>query len=195
MMTFNQKKADAFAERMIDILNSGALSLTTSLGHKTGAMAQTGTATSQDIAETAGLNERYVREWLGSMVTGGFVEYDPEKQTYFLPAEHAAFLTRKAEPDNIAVFAQYIPLLGRVEDEIVECFYNGGGVAYEKFPCFHQIMLEDSSQTVVSSLLDAILPLVPDLKKRLMQGIDVLDVGCGKGLAIITLAQAFPNSR
>jgi hypothetical protein len=55
---------------------------------------------------------------------------------FLLPAEHAAFLTRPAGADNLAVFAQYIPLLGSVEDGIVECFYKGGGVPYAKFPRF-----------------------------------------------------------
>ena len=53
---------------------------------------------------------------------------------YQLPPEHAAFLTRPAGADNLAVFAQYIPLLGNVEDDIVECFKNGGGVPYRGSP-------------------------------------------------------------
>jgi hypothetical protein len=65
-------------------------------------------STTDQIAGAAELNERYVREWLGAMVTGGFVEYGPSHATYRLPPEHAASLTRSATPDNIAAFAQYI---------------------------------------------------------------------------------------
>lgn len=130
MQTLDSTKAEAFAERMLDILNSGAIALMTSIGHRTGlfdTLAQLPPATSQQIADAAGLNERYVREWLGTMVTGRLIEYEPVTDAYFLPVEHAAFLTRDASPNNIAVTAQFIPLLATIEDRIIECFYKGGG--------------------------------------------------------------------
>src|SRR5213594_1821534 len=73
----DQQKAEAFAGQMIGILNGGMLALMTSVGHRTGLfdkMATMPPATSEQIASSAGLTERYVREWLGSMVTGGIVE-------------------------------------------------------------------------------------------------------------------------
>jgi ubiquinone/menaquinone biosynthesis C-methylase UbiE len=194
----DQSKADAFADRMLTILNEGALALMSSIGHRTrlfDVMGELPPSTSRQIADAAGLNERYVREWLGAMVTGRIVEYDPDNQTYWLPPEHAAFLTRAATPDNIAVFAQYIPLLGTVEDPIVACFKNGGGVPYSAFGRFQRIMAEDSGQTVVAALTDAILPLVPGLIADLEAGIEVLDVGCGSARALNLMARSFPNSR
>jgi cyclopropane fatty-acyl-phospholipid synthase-like methyltransferase len=56
-------------------------------------------------------------------------------------------------------------------------------------------MAEDSGQSVLPALLDHILPLVPGLVEKLKQGIEVLDVGCGRGLALMLMAQTFPNSR
>lgn len=195
---FDQTKAETFAENLLGILNSGALAIMTSIGHRTelfDTMAELPPSTSQQIADAAGLNERYVREWLGAMVTGRFVHYNPADQTYSLPAEHAACLTRSAGSDNIAPFTQYIPLLGSVEDQIINCFYQGGGVPYSEYKRFHEVMAEDSGQTVVNSLFDHVLPLIPGLTEALERGIDVLDVGCGSGRALNTLAQAFPNSR
>ncbi len=194
----DMEKAEAFSERMIDMLNTGALSLMTSIGHRTGlfdTMSGMPPSTSEEIASAAGLNERYVREWLGAMVTGRIVDCDPEGPKYSLPSEHAAFLTREAAPDNFAAFVQYIPLLGSVEDRIIECFENGGGVPYSAYTRFHQVMAEDSGQTVVSALIDSILPIVPGLVDRLKSGIDVLDVGCGSGRALNLMAKSFPNSR
>ena len=198
MQTLDQPKAEAFAQRMLDILNSGAIALMTSIGHRTGlfdTMAKLPPSTSQQIADAAGLNERYVREWLGSMVTGGFVEYDPATDAYSLPAEHAAFLTRDASPNNIAVTAQFLPLLATVEDRVIECFYKGGGVPYSAYNRFHQVMAEDSGQTVVAALEEFILPLIPQVMEALEKGIDVLDVGCGSGRALNQMAKLFPNSR
>ena len=194
----DQAKSEAFAERMIGILNDAALALVTSIGHRTGlfdVMADLPPSTSQQIAEAANLNERYVREWLGAMVVGRIVEHDPEDGTYYLPQEHAAWLTRAASPNNIAVTAQFIPVLGMVEDGIVESFKHGGGLPYSAFPRFHEVMAEDSGQTVVAALADHILPLVPGLIERLEEGIDVLDVGCGSGRALNLMARTFPNSR
>jgi len=151
--------------------------------------------TSVQLAAKAGLNERYVREWLGAMVTSRVVEAEPSTGRFSLPPEHAAFLTRAAAADNLAIFTQYIPLLGSVEDDIVQCFYKGGGVPYEKFPRFHEVMAEDSGQSVLSSLETHILPLVPGLSDRLAGGIDLLDVGCGRGRIIMRLAELFPRSR
>jgi 2-polyprenyl-3-methyl-5-hydroxy-6-metoxy-1,4-benzoquinol methylase len=169
-----------------------------SVGHRTGLFDVLHTlppATSAEIASHAGLNERYVREWLGAMVTAGVIEVDPATTRFVLPAEHAAFLTRAAAADNIAVFAQYIALLGGVEDDIVECFQRGGGVPYARYPRFHAVMAEDSGQSALSSLASHILPLVPGLTERLTAGIRVLDVGCGRGRILHRLAELYPHSR
>src|SRR5690606_15251247 len=195
---FDAARAQAFADRLLGALNSGALCLMVSIGHRTGlfdTMSRLEPATSEAIARAAGLQERYVREWLGAMVTGGIVEYEPETGRYGLPAEHAAYLTRAAGADNVGVFAQYIGELGSVESLIVECFRNGGGVPYERFARFHEVMAEDSGQSVLSSLESHILPLVPGLTDRLERGIRVLDLGCGRGRIINRLATLYPNSR
>src|SRR5262245_50073938 len=192
------KGAANFAEVLMTAVNDGALCLMTSIGHRVGlfdAMRDQPPSTSAEIAARAGLNERYVREWLGAMVTSRVVTVDLDSTRYQLPPEHAAFLTRAAGADNIAVFAQYIALLGQVEDDIIECFKRGGGVPYEKYPRFHNVMAEDSGQTVLSSLETHILPLVPGLSERFAKGIRMLDVGCGSGRILNRLAGLFPHSR
>ena len=196
--SFNPKDAEAFAGRLMGALNDGALCLMASIGHRTGlfdAMRDQPPQTSGEIASRAGLNERYVREWLGSMVCSGVINVDPENVRYHLPPEHAAYLTRAAGADNLAVFAQYVPLLGNVEDDIVECFKTGGGVPYERFPRFHAVMAEDSGLSVLSSLESHILPLIPGLAEQLARGLRGLDAGCGSGRTLNRLAELFPKSR
>ncbi len=195
---FDPKKAEAFADQLLTALNNGALCLMVSVGHRTGlfdVMSGLPPSTSEEIASAAGLNERYVREWLGAMVTGKVAEIDPQSGRYALPAEHASSLTRAAKADNMAVFSQYIATLGGVEDDIVDCFKNGGGVPYSRFPRFHEVMAEDSGQSVLSSLDEHILPLVPGLTGQMKSGIRVLDVGCGRGMVLLRLAELYPHSR
>ena len=194
----DQAKLEQFGAQALDILNKASVAVMMSVGHRTGlfgAMAGLTPSTSTQIAEAASLHERYVREWLGAMVTGGVVEHDPETGTYHLPPEHAAFLTPAAQTNNIANFAQLIPLIGNVEDEIVECFRNGGGVPYSSFKRFPEVMRELSAPTFDVLLISKILPLVPGLVEALAAGLDVLEVGCGSGRALNVMAAAFPHSR
>ena len=190
--------AEAFEEKLVGILNGGALALMISIGHRTGlfdTLAGLPSADSETLAREAGLQERYVREWLGAMTVGGIVQHDPESGRYRLPEEHAALLTRASAADNLGVFAQYIGVLGSVEDDIVRCFKEGGGVPYARYARFHEVMAEDSGQSVLPALEGHILPLEPGLKERLERGIRVLDVGCGRGKAVNLMARLFPNSR
>jgi hypothetical protein len=107
---------DAFAGHLLAVLNHGSLCLMLSIGHRTGlfdVMSGKPPSTSGEIAASAGLNERYVREWLGAMATARVVEVD-EQARFTLPAAHAASLTRAAGAANMAPFAQYIAVLGEV---------------------------------------------------------------------------------
>lgn len=191
-------KMDAFGSRLLGTLNEASLAIMISLGHRSGlfdTLAALPPADSATIAGVAKLNERYVREWLGAMLAGRIVAHDPQAGTWWLPAEHAALLTRAAAPNNFAAFMQYIGQFGEVEDRILHCFRHGGGVPYSEFNRFHEIMAEDSGQTVVAALFDHILPLVPGLHDRLTTGIDVLDLGCGRGIALRMMAAKYPQSR
>ncbi|MGN6176324.1 MAG: transcriptional regulator, partial [Streptosporangiaceae bacterium] len=136
-----------FAERMLHTTNEAALALMVSVGHRTrlfDVMAAGPAATSAEIASRASLDERYVREWLAVMTTGRIVEHDGAAGSYWLPADHAAWLTRAAGMNNLATGMQYIGMLALVEDQIVDCFRHGGGVPYSAFPRFQAVMAEDS---------------------------------------------------
>jgi Rv2258c-like winged HTH domain len=176
--------AEHFAERMLGVLNHAMLGLQISLGHQVGLydlMSRLEPGTAEGIAREAGLDERYVREWLDGQVVGGIIQYDSAPRTYVLPSEHAASLTREAGPENLAVLAPYIALCGEVEQHVVRSFREGGGVAYDRYSRFQELQAAESARGFDASLVDAQLALVPGLVERLKAGIDVLDVGCGQG--------------
>ncbi|GAB3721345.1 class I SAM-dependent methyltransferase [Nocardiopsis nanhaiensis] len=194
----DQDKVEAFTGRMIGILEGGSATLTCSLGHRLGlfdTMAGRGAMTCAEVAEAARLNERYVREWLSGATIARLIEYDPLADTYLLPAEHAACLTRAAGPDNLSRFVGMLPMLALVEDQVGEAFRRGGGVPYSSYPRFQEVMAEESGEVVDASLIDATLPLVEGLTERLALGIDVADVGCGRGHAVNVMGRAYPRSR
>jgi SAM-dependent methyltransferase len=189
---------DEFGERYLDILNHGALAVMISIGYRTGlfaAMRKSGPATSHELAEHAGLHERYIREWLGAMTCGGIATCDETGSVFSLLPAASAALTGSDGAENLAYLAQYVAMMGSVEDKVIDCFHRGGGVPYSAFPRFHEVMAQDSAQTVVGALFEHILPLVPGLILSLHNGIDVLDVGSGRGKALLSMAREFPNSR
>ena len=195
---FDQAKAEAFAERMLGALNGAGVAFLTSVAYRTGLLETLATqppSTSEAIARAAGLQERYVRETLSGLVVCKVLDYDAASATFSLPPEHAACLTKAAGPDNMALLAQLLPLLGTVEDELIECFRNGGGVPYSSYPRFAKVMAETSAPLYDRFLVDKMIPLVPELKERLEKGIDAADIGAGAGHAINVLARAFPRSR
>jgi ubiquinone/menaquinone biosynthesis C-methylase UbiE len=191
-------KVEEFGGKMAGILNSAAAALMLSVGHRLGlfdVMAGLAPSTSHEVAAAAGMNERYVREWLGAMTVAGIVEYDAGRDTYRLPPEHAALTTRAAGPNNFAAFMQFIPVVAEVETELLDKFRQGGGVPYSSYTRFHEAMAEISGAVFDAALVPAVLPMVPGIIERLEAGIDVADIGTGSGHAVNVMAQAFPKSR
>ncbi|PXF43625.1 hypothetical protein BWQ96_06634 [Gracilariopsis chorda] len=131
-------KAEYFGARMLAYLKNGALAMLMSIGHKLGlfeAMAKLQAVTSVELAQTAELHERYVREWVAAMYVGGILELEekrnskPQDNGYLLPRGHAAFLTWGRDPENVAVLTQYISILSSFEDRTMECFRSGKGIS------------------------------------------------------------------
>ena len=188
--------SEAVLGRLTQVLDDGAIAVLASIGHSTGLFETLATlppATSEQVADAAGLNERYVREWLGGIVAAGLVDYDPVARTYSLREDYRPFVTGPTA-DNLARQFRYITLMGQVVPKIVERFQTGGGLAYADYPDFHAVMAEDSASVNDVALVDAIVPLT-GLVERLRVGLDVADVGCGQGHAINLMARAFPASR
>jgi hypothetical protein len=192
----DETRVEAFAGKLFDLYTGGALSLMVDIGFRTGLFeaAAAGPATSTALAERAGLDERYVREWLGAMATGRLFEYDPARDTYRLPEEHAVCLTGDGST-NMAPFSQLIGLLGEHLDGVTEAFRTGGGVPYERFrPRFTSVTDAIGRGLFDQRLLDGILPLAGDLPARLATGARVADIGCGTGHALNLMATAYPAS-
>ena len=194
--TLDEARVEEFAGELFAHYTSGMLSLMIDLGHRTGLFetAAEGPATSEELAARAGLQERYVREWLGAMVTGGIVDYDPGRGIYTLPAEHAACLSGTGA-SNLAALAQLNTHLGKHLHQVATAFREGGGVPYSEFrPEFTDVIDAINRGSYSELIVDAWLPLAPGLVERLTAGARAVDIGCGTGYALILMARAFPAS-
>lgn len=204
MSDVSDKKREAFSQKMIGILNDGALNLAMSIGYRTQLFdimdSSDAPRSPAEIAEISGLNERYIREWLGIMATGGIVEliWDSDGESrYCLPKEHGDLLARRAGHHNLGVYTQEIPLLtGCALEGVLRGFETGEGVPYSAYPRFQAFMSELGNAKHRRVLTEIFLPSVDGGKmlNRLKQGIRVCDAGCGEGVAPILMAEAFPHS-
>ena len=198
------EKKQRFAAKMTSILNYGALNLAMGIGYRLGLFecldALEAPAALDTIAARAGLDRRYVEEWLGVMVTSGVVVIQrgaDGEALYDLPSAHGDLLTRRAGSDNLGVYTQEIPLLSQCALEgVLEGFRTGRGVPYANYPRFQHFMgqLADAKHRQV--LIDTFLPSVDDgaVVRRMARGIRVCDLGCAEGVALILMAEAFPRS-
>jgi len=173
------RRAEAFARRMRSQLNEAMLVLMISIAHRTGlleAMAALPPSTSEAIAAAAGLDERYVREWLAAMVAGRIVDHDGAGHTYHLPREHAACLTRAAGASDLAGRARWIAALGQLEGAVAECFRSGAGLPDRVLAPLRELERGrlGEEQAAVRELLAV---RAPDLLDRLEAGMDVLHLG------------------
>src|SRR6478735_10317476 len=187
---------EAFAGRVMAIITDGMLTYMIDIGHRTGLFDAfaVGPGTSTEIAERAGLNERYVREWLGAMVTSGIAGYEPRTGSYRLPPEHAACLTGHTAM-NMAPFSQLNTHLAKHVEQVATAFRDGGGVPYAAYrPEFTDVMDALGRGAYDGLLIDALVPLAPGLTDRLRAGARAADVACGTGHALVLLADAFPAS-
>ncbi|MFQ5830290.1 MAG: class I SAM-dependent methyltransferase [Candidatus Methylomirabilia bacterium] len=192
----DRKRIQDFARKIFGLYTSGLLTLMVDIGHKAGLFeaAAKGPGTSQEIADRAGLNERYVREWLAALATGGLIEYDAASRRFTLPPEHAMCLTGTSSR-NLAATSQFLPMLAKRLPKVTECFRTGGGVPYSEFrPDFTEGM--DASWRLLYDglLIKGFLPAAKGLPERLKAGIRVADLGCGTGHAINVMAREYPQS-
>ena len=195
----------SFSEKMVDILNYGAINLAMAIGYRTGLFdvmdTLDGPREVAAIARQARLDARYVQEWLGVMATAEIVELSLSadgRPLFYLPKVHGDFITRRCGNSNLGVYTQEIPLLTDCAMEaVIDGFTTGKGVTYEHYPKFQTFMSELADAKHRQVLVDTFLSSIENglLVQRLKSGIRVCDLGCAEGLAVMLMAKAFPRSR
>ncbi|HEY2938669.1 MAG TPA: methyltransferase domain-containing protein, partial [Gaiellaceae bacterium] len=163
-------------------------------------LAEKGPLTSAELAEAAGLNERYAREWLEQQAATELLEAegDGEERRFRLPEGHDEALLDASSLNYIAPMARAVLASIRPIDALLEAYRRGGGVPYADYgEDLHEAQAAFTRPLFENLLGKEWLPAVPELHERL--GADppaqVADVACGQGRSSIEIARAYPKVR
>lgn len=190
----NEEKLENLAEKVIGFLTGEMVSHMIYLGDKLDlyeALADMESASAEDLAEATGLQERWLMEWLRNQAASGLVNYEgdgvyslsPEAATIFLNTEHPFYLAG----------AFSAPTSPEELDQVEEAFHTGIGMTWDDHGKDTACMVKRFSAPS-HSMLPEFLERVDGLTERLEEGIHVVDVGCGAGVALRELAKTYPNS-
>jgi 2-polyprenyl-3-methyl-5-hydroxy-6-metoxy-1,4-benzoquinol methylase len=197
--SFDAFKQEAFIEKVLRDTSATMTTILASIGDRLGLfkdLSVNSASTSAEFAARTGIHERYAREWLGGMANAGYLEYDPATRRFRLPVEHAAALAQENGPFFFGGACQMIPAMLSVGDQVVEAFRKGGGVHQSAYPpAFWEGLERFSAGWFENLLLQQWIPAMPQVEGKLKRGATLADVGCGRGRAIVKLAQAFSSSR
>jgi SAM-dependent methyltransferase len=189
---------EAAVGRTIADLGAAFSGVLVNIGRRLGlykAMAEIGACTPEQLAESTGIRERYVREWLNNQAAGGYVRYEPESRRYTLPAAQAMVLAVEDSPVYMAPAFEVAASFWLDEERILETFRSGEGLGWhehnERLFCGTEMFFRTGYRT---HLVADWLPALGGVIERLQAGARVADVGCGHGASTIVMARAFPES-
>jgi 2-polyprenyl-3-methyl-5-hydroxy-6-metoxy-1,4-benzoquinol methylase len=161
-------------------------------------LAKDGPATSAELAERTGTDERYVREWLEQQAVTDILEVEDGAATerrYRLPPGHAEALVNVDSPSFIAPLGRQALGMLRPLPQLVEAFRTGAGIPYADYGEDTREGIADLNRVMfLNELGSSWFPAIPDLHERLLAGARVADLGCGTGWSSIAIARAYPNA-
>lgn len=197
-MTTEQEIAD-FAQTAAGYYIGAAVCAGVQLGDRLGlyrVMADAGPLAAQQVAKRANCHERLVREWLDGQAAAGLLRYDPTADTYELSDAGAHVLADDTSPAFMARGAQALGSLSTDMDKIEHTYRGNRTLEWGD----HDQCLFDGVEWFFrpgyrAFLTTAWLPAIPGLIDKLNAGASVLDVGCGHGASLVTMATEYPNSR
>lgn len=191
------KAIRAFAFRVWSYRQGEVVSLMIHLGDRLGLyrqMAGAGPLTASDLADRTGLHERWLLEWLRGQAAAGLVD-SADGDIFELRAEGVAVLADEQGSMMFAAGAFAAPIAPDVVDLLAESFRTGIGLPYDRLGpnAVHRTerMLGPWARL---ALVPVIIPALEGVEAKLKAGVRVADVGCGAGVALISMARAFPAS-
>ncbi len=196
-MSVDQDKLNAFLGKAVSDLGAAVSAVLMSIGDELGlykALAAN-RLSSEELARKTGTHERYVREWLGNQVAGGYVEFDAANGVYFLNPEQALCLADPAGPVDLPGAYLLVQDLFHVRERAMENFRTGRGMEWGEH---HQCLFHGTERFFRAGynahLINEWLPAMTGVTAKLERGGRAADVGCGHGASTILLAKTYPKS-
>jgi SAM-dependent methyltransferase len=164
------------------------------------AMAGAGPVTSGELAQRCGIAERYAREWLEQQAVAGVLDVEdvtafPTERRFTLSNAHAHVLLEDDSEACMKPCASSIGFAAKALDIMVDEFRRGSGVSFGAFD-LHDLQAAFTRPVFANHLVQSWLPALPEVHARLAAGepVRIAEIGCGEGLAAITIAKAYPNA-
>lgn len=150
--------------------------------------------TAAELAARTGLHERWVREWLYGQACAGVVEYRGEGR-FALSPEAALVLAEENSPVFSAGAFHSLPEQFALVRELPNCFRTGLGLPYDALGSEGAVGIERFlAPWFRTFLVPLVLPALDGVVDKLERGAKVADIGCGAGVALVQMAEAFPRS-
>ena len=151
-------------------------------------------ATPAELAEEAGVGERYAREWLQGQAAGGYVTYDSDSRCFLLTEEQAFAL---ASPEGMQIAAAFhLPVaVAKNVERITEAVRTNGAFGWhEHDPSLYEGTERFFRPGYVANLVPSWIPALDGVEQKLRDGATVADIGCGHGASTMLLAETYPRS-
>jgi 2-polyprenyl-3-methyl-5-hydroxy-6-metoxy-1,4-benzoquinol methylase len=196
-MSIDNEKLNAFLGKAVGDLGASISAVLMSIGDELGLYRALAEAplSSTELAARTGTNERYIREWLGNQVAGGYVEHDSAKDKYFLNPEQALCLADPAGPVDLPGAYLIVQDLYHVRERALQNFRTGGGMEWGEH---HRCLFHGTERFFRAgynvNLIGSWLPALDGVVEKMQRGGRAADVGCGHGASTILLAKTYPKS-
>ena len=163
-------------------------------------LAAAGPLTVKELAERAGIAERYAREWLEQQAVAGLLDVhgpeDAASRRFSLDPDHARVLAAPDDPMHVAPLAHMMAGIGGVLERIAEAYRTGAGVPYAAYGRAFRYGQGHINRPAFTHELGAWIDAMPDVAARLLAASSprIADVGCGQGWASVAAARAYPHA-
>jgi hypothetical protein len=139
------------------------------------ALADAGPVTVAELAERAGIHDRYAREWLEQAVSGVLAVDEPalpyDERRYRLPPEHAGVVADPTHGHHLLPLGRMVVGIAKALDEVVEAYRTGAGVPSARYGGdFRAGQGAINRPAFITALVDEWLPALGQVTGRLRAG-------------------------
>jgi hypothetical protein len=195
----DESKLNSFIGQMLSDLGGASSIAMVRMGDALGlykTLHAKGPMTSTELAKTAKVDERYLREWLSHQAASNYLAYDPVSSRFSLPPEQAMVFARDDSPVYLMGGFDLMAALLDNQPKVQAAFKKGGGVAWgDQAGCMFCAVARFFRPGYENNLVAEWLPALEGVTDKLQAGARVADVGCGHGWSTVLMAKAFPKSQ